>query len=55
VVDVSGALPAVARAGRKGRLRLRVDLGPAHSDKQFAPLDSHPDFVTRVVRLSPRH
>lgn len=52
-VAVSGALPAVAHAGRKGRLRLRVDLGPAHTDPQFDPTDSHPDFVTRVVRLTP--
>jgi hypothetical protein len=52
-VAVTGALPAVARAGRKGRLRLRIDLGPAHTDPQFDPTDSHPDFVTRVVRLTP--
>jgi S-formylglutathione hydrolase FrmB len=54
-VAVTGALPAVARAGRKGRLRLRVDLGPAHTEKQFTPTDSHPDFVTRIVRLRPLH
>lgn len=52
-VAVSGALPAVARAGRAGRLRLRVDLGPAHTSPQFRPTDSHPHFVTRVVRLTP--
>jgi S-formylglutathione hydrolase FrmB len=51
-VRVAGALPALAHAGPHGRLRLRVDLGPAHTDPQFtAAGDSHPEFVTRVVRL----
>jgi S-formylglutathione hydrolase FrmB len=54
-VAVTGALPAIARAGRRGRLRLRVDLGSAHTDPQFTPADSHPGFVTRIVRLSPRN
>jgi diacylglycerol O-acyltransferase / trehalose O-mycolyltransferase / mycolyltransferase Ag85 len=53
-VAVTGALPALARAGKHGRLRLRVDLGPAHTDPQFtAAGDSHPSFVTRVVTLRP--
>lgn len=50
-VAVTGALPAIARAGRHGRLRLRVDLGGAHTERQFAPGWGEPDFVTRVVRF----
>lgn len=54
-VFVTGALPARARAGKHGRVRLRVDLGPAHTDPQFtAAGDSHPAFVTRVVSLRTR-
>jgi pimeloyl-ACP methyl ester carboxylesterase len=50
-VIVHGALPAAARADRKGRLRLRVDLGPAHTERQFRAGGSQPSFVTRVVRI----
>jgi S-formylglutathione hydrolase FrmB len=48
---VNGALPRRPRAGRHGRLRLRVDLGPAHTEKQFSRQESDPAFVLRSVRV----
>jgi diacylglycerol O-acyltransferase/trehalose O-mycolyltransferase len=53
-VAVKGALPRVAVAGKGGRLRLRVDLGAAHTQDQFSSGSSQPSFVTRNVRLRPR-
>jgi hypothetical protein len=51
-VAVTGALPASAVADADGRLTLRVDLGPPHSQDQFSG-SSQPSFVTRVVRFQP--
>jgi hypothetical protein len=53
-VAVSGALPRVAVAGRRGRLTLRVDLGAPHADDQFSPAAARETFTTRKVRLKPR-
>jgi hypothetical protein len=49
-VTVSGAKPRLARAGKHGRLTLRVDLGPPHAEEQFSG-SGRPDFVSRVVRF----
>jgi S-formylglutathione hydrolase FrmB len=49
-VAVSGARPGIARAGPRGRVTVRVDLGPPHSEEQFSGSEQ-PDFVTRVVRF----
>jgi S-formylglutathione hydrolase FrmB len=53
-VDVTGAKPAVATADTQGRVRLAVDLGPAHQRNQFKRLGPKPVWHTRVVTLSPR-
>jgi diacylglycerol O-acyltransferase/trehalose O-mycolyltransferase len=49
-VAVGGAKPRIARAGPRGRLTVRVDLGPPHAEEQFSGADQ-PDFVTRVIRF----
>jgi S-formylglutathione hydrolase FrmB len=41
----------VVRPTRAGRLRLAVDLGPAHSDPQFSRATD--DFTRRTLRLEP--
>jgi S-formylglutathione hydrolase FrmB len=51
-VGVAGALPAVAIAGRSGRITLRVDLGRPDTSPQFAPGSPQPAWTTRRVRLS---
>jgi S-formylglutathione hydrolase FrmB len=53
-VDVKGAKPPVATADGQGRLRVAVDLGPAHTKNQFRRLARPPVWQTRVVALSPR-
>jgi len=52
-VTVSGAQPEAARADAEGWLTIRVDLGPPHTEEQFSPGSSQPDFVTRVVHFTP--
>jgi hypothetical protein len=52
-VAVRGALPRHAVAGKGGRLRLRVDLGAAHTEDQFAPGSATESFTTRTVRFKP--
>ena len=53
-VAVKGALPRTVVAGKRGRLTLRVDLGPAHTEDQFTQGSAPPSFVTRNVRLKPK-
>jgi S-formylglutathione hydrolase FrmB len=52
-VDVTGAKPAIATADGQGRIRLAVDLGPAHTKNQFRRLARPPVWQTRVVSLTP--
>jgi S-formylglutathione hydrolase FrmB len=55
LVQVTGARPGpLARADRRGRLTLTVDLGPPHARAQFGAGDAPPEFVTRRVVLAPR-
>jgi hypothetical protein len=51
-VSEAAALPARAAADADGRLTLRVDLGPAHTEEQFSG-PGQPTFVTRIVTFNP--
>jgi S-formylglutathione hydrolase FrmB len=51
-IDVTGAKPSLATADSHGRIRVAVDLGPAHLRNQFRPLAQPPVWHTRVVSLT---